>query len=210
MGDWRATALVVSGCFVLFFFLTYFEASSFTCQLSHDGPRDPGCHPAALLGRIRYGGRDGTCRGARDNGKARARAAGRTKRLLTGLGQLRAKPFGVEGRWFVPVASRVPAGLPDRGVPRDVESMSLEFGVRLEAGGWRGALPRSHRSAGRWCSYAALRWMRTWLRGRETQPWGPWGTARRLVTLAERNQGVFPPAGRGPAPRYPRARSLCY
>lgn len=191
-------------CFV---FLTYFEASSFTCQLSHDGPRDPRCHPAALLGRIRYGGRDGTCRGTRDNGEARARAAGRTKRLLTGLGQLRAKPFGVEGRWFVPVASRVPAGLPDRGVPRDVESMSLEFGVRLEAVG--GALPRSHRSAGRWCSYAALRWMRTWLRGRETQPWGPWGTTRRLVTLAERNQGVSHQQAGGRL-RGTLARSLCY
>lgn len=34
----------------------------------------------------------------------------------------------------MPVAFRVPAGLLDRGVTWDVESTSLEFGVRLEAG----------------------------------------------------------------------------
>lgn len=93
---------------------------------------------------------------------------------------------------------RVPAKLLDRGVTWEVESVSGVWGL---AGGWGQPL-RSHQSADRWCLYAALRWMRRGygIGGEETKPWGRCGDPQADGDVGsgsgERNQGVFPPAGR--------------
>lgn len=134
-------------------------------------------------------------------GQGRRRGSGLSSRrykVVSGLGKLREKPFGVAGLCFVPIAFECLLNFWTE-VSRGKLNQCLEFGVWLEAGGQP---LRSHQSADRWCLYAALRWMRRGygIGGEETKPWGRCGDPQADGDVGsgsgERNRGVFPPAGR--------------